>query len=261
MAPRIPSPSARQTRPAPVLIRLRALRLLLRASQFLRHRRRHRDRRRHPGLCIIQHSLRHRKAPDHQLSGDVQSWWNRGQHSATGNREYRHCVGRRPNQWRELHIHRPSSQPCWSELAFCAFKRGGTVGSSCTGFERDNERSFVGLYTPSQAIYTITVTNPITATSNFPANVSVTHTLSPITATIVAGGASRNVATGIVTITTSNSHGLNIGQSITIAGVTDPSFNGTFTIPGCSNSHHAYICSGGCCCYQRFRDSYRFAAL
>jgi uncharacterized repeat protein (TIGR01451 family) len=83
---------------------------------------------------------------------------------------------------------------------------------------------------PSQATYTITVTNPITATSNFPANVSVTHTLSPIRATIVAGGASRNVATGIVTITTSSPHGLNIGQSITIAGVTDTSFNGTFTI-------------------------------
>ena len=83
---------------------------------------------------------------------------------------------------------------------------------------------------PSQATYTITVTNPITATSNFPANVSVTHTLSPIRATIVAGGASRNVATGIVTITTNTSHGMNIGQSITIAGVTDPSFNGTFTI-------------------------------
>jgi uncharacterized repeat protein (TIGR01451 family) len=83
---------------------------------------------------------------------------------------------------------------------------------------------------PSQATYTITVSNPITATSNFPANVSVTHTLSPITATIVAGGASRNVATGIVTITTSSPHGLNIGQSITIAGVTDTSFNGTFTI-------------------------------
>jgi uncharacterized repeat protein (TIGR01451 family) len=83
---------------------------------------------------------------------------------------------------------------------------------------------------PSQATYTITVTNPITATSNFPANVSVTHTLSPIRATIVAGGASRNVVTGIVTITTSSPHGLNIGQSITIAGVADASFNGTFTI-------------------------------
>ena len=83
---------------------------------------------------------------------------------------------------------------------------------------------------PSQATYTITVSNPITATSNFPANVSVTHTLSPIRATIVAGGASRNVSTGIVTITTSSPHGLNIGQSITIAGVADASFNGTFTI-------------------------------
>jgi hypothetical protein len=84
--------------------------------------------------------------------------------------------------------------------------------------------------TPTQATYTITVSNPITATSNFPANVSVTHTLSPVRATIVAGGASRNVSTGIVTITTSSPHGLNIGQSITIDGVTDTSFNGTFTI-------------------------------
>lgn len=83
---------------------------------------------------------------------------------------------------------------------------------------------------PAQVTYTITVTNPITATSNFPANVSVTHTLSPIRAVIAAGGASRNGTTGVVTITTSGSHGLNIGQSITIAGVTDASFNGTFTI-------------------------------
>lgn len=84
--------------------------------------------------------------------------------------------------------------------------------------------------TPSQVTYTITVTNPITPTSAFPANVSVTHTLTPVPATIVAGGASRNAATGIVTITTASPHALNIGQTITIAGVTDPSFNGTFTI-------------------------------
>ena len=83
---------------------------------------------------------------------------------------------------------------------------------------------------PAQVTYTITVTNPITATSNFPANVSVTHTLSPIRAVIDAAGASRNGATGVVTITTTGSHGLNIGQSVTIAGVTDASFNGTFTI-------------------------------
>jgi len=83
---------------------------------------------------------------------------------------------------------------------------------------------------PAQVTYTITVTNPITATSAFPANVSVTHTLSPVRAVIDAAGASRNGTTGVVTITTVGSHGLNIGQSITIAGVTDTSFNGTFTI-------------------------------
>lgn len=84
--------------------------------------------------------------------------------------------------------------------------------------------------TPSQVTYTITVTNPITPTQAFPANVSVSHTLSPIPATIAASGASRNGVTGIVTITTTSTHGLNIGQSITIAGVADASFNGTFTI-------------------------------
>jgi hypothetical protein len=83
---------------------------------------------------------------------------------------------------------------------------------------------------PAQVTYTITVTNPHTATSAFPANVSVTHTLSPIRAVIAAAGASRNATTGVVTITTTGSHGLNIGQSVTIAGVTDASFNGTFTI-------------------------------
>ncbi len=59
---------------------------------------------------------------------------------------------------------------------------------------------------------------------------SVTHTLSPVRAVIAAGGASRNGTSGIVTITTTNPHGLNIGQSVTIAGVSDASFNGTFTI-------------------------------
>ena len=83
---------------------------------------------------------------------------------------------------------------------------------------------------PAQVSYTITVTNPITPTSAFPANVSVTHTLSPVRAVIAASGASRNGTTGIVTITTTNPHGLNIGQSVTIAGVSDASFNGTFTI-------------------------------
>jgi hypothetical protein len=84
--------------------------------------------------------------------------------------------------------------------------------------------------TPSQVTYTITVTNPINATQDFPANVNVTHTLTQQPASIAATGASRNGATGVVTITTTASHGLSIGQSITIAGVADASFNGTFTI-------------------------------
>src|SRR5579859_3718122 len=83
---------------------------------------------------------------------------------------------------------------------------------------------------PSQVTYTITVKNPITPTQAFPANVNVTHTLTQQPANIAASGASRNSATGIVTITTTTAHALSIGQTITIAGVADASFNGTFTI-------------------------------
>jgi hypothetical protein len=84
--------------------------------------------------------------------------------------------------------------------------------------------------TPSQVTYTITVTNPITPTQNFPANVNVTHTLTQQANSIAASGASRNGATGVVTITTSSPHPLSIGQTITVAGVANASFNGTFTI-------------------------------
>jgi hypothetical protein len=84
--------------------------------------------------------------------------------------------------------------------------------------------------TPSQVTYTISIKNPITPTQAFPANVNVTHTLTQQPATIAASGASRNSATGIVTITTTTAHALSIGQTITIAGVADASFNGTFTI-------------------------------
>ena len=47
-------------------------------------------------------------------------------------------------------------------------------------------------------------------------------------ATIASNGAAR--ATNVVTITTTMAHGLTAGQTIVIAGVTDSSFNGTFTI-------------------------------
>ncbi len=80
--------------------------------------------------------------------------------------------------------------------------------------------------TPVQITFGLTVKN----TSNFPAtNVSVTHTLTTVAATIAAGGAVRD-ASGNVTITTTSAHFLSIGQSVTVAGVADASFNGTFTI-------------------------------
>ncbi len=80
--------------------------------------------------------------------------------------------------------------------------------------------------TPVQLTFGVTVQN----TSKFPAtNVSLTHVLSTVPATIVAGGAVRD-AGGNVTITTASAHFLSIGESVTIAGVTDTSFNGTFTV-------------------------------
>lgn len=80
--------------------------------------------------------------------------------------------------------------------------------------------------TPAQITYGVTVAN----TSSFPAtNVSLTHTLTTVAATIAANGAVRD-ASGNVTITTTSAHFLSIGQQVQVSGVTDPSFNGTFTI-------------------------------
>lgn len=85
--------------------------------------------------------------------------------------------------------------------------------------------------TPAQITYGVTVQN----TSKFPAtNVSMTYTLSTVAATIAVNGAVRD-ASGNVTITTTSAHFLSIGQSVTIAGVADPSFNGTFTISNVPN--------------------------
>lgn len=78
--------------------------------------------------------------------------------------------------------------------------------------------------TPTQVTYTITLTN----TSNFPAaNISVTDTLQTVPANIST--VSRD-ANGIVTVTTSAPTSFAFNQVVAIANVTDPSFNGTFTI-------------------------------
>ncbi len=78
--------------------------------------------------------------------------------------------------------------------------------------------------TPAQLTFGLTVTN----SSSFPVqNISVTHTLSTVAATIST--ASRN-SSGVVTIATTTPDFLSIGQTVTIAGVSDASFNGTFTI-------------------------------
>jgi uncharacterized repeat protein (TIGR01451 family) len=93
--------------------------------------------------------------------------------------------------------------------------------------------------TPAQVTYNITVTN----TSQFPAsNIAVAHTLSTVSASIAT--ASRD-ANGKVTINLTSPRAFTFGQTVTIAGVADPSFNGTFpiaTVP--SNTSFTYSQAG-----------------
>src|SRR2546427_12840479 len=66
---------------------------------------------------------------------------------------------------------------------------------------------------------------PLGGTQQFLANVTNGNVQ---VATIPSNGAARS--TNVVTITTTMAHGLTAGQTVVIAGVTDTSFNGTFTI-------------------------------
>lgn len=78
--------------------------------------------------------------------------------------------------------------------------------------------------TPAQLTYNLTITN----TSHFPAtNVVVVDTVNTVPASIAS--ASRD-ANGKVTITLAAPRAFAFGQTVTIAGVADPSFNGTFPI-------------------------------
>ena len=93
--------------------------------------------------------------------------------------------------------------------------------------------------TPTQLTYNITVTN----TSPFPAsNITVVDTVNTVPASIAS--ASRD-ANGKVTITLTSARAFAFGQTVTIAGVADPSFNGTFpiaTVP--SNTSFTYSQAG-----------------
>ncbi|HXO38094.1 MAG TPA: fibronectin type III domain-containing protein, partial [Candidatus Acidoferrum sp.] len=93
--------------------------------------------------------------------------------------------------------------------------------------------------TPAQITYSITVTN----TSPFPAsNIAVANTLSTVSASIAS--ASRD-ANGKVTINLTSPRAFAFGQTVTIAGVADPSFNGTFTIATVpSNTSFTYSQAG-----------------
>lgn len=78
--------------------------------------------------------------------------------------------------------------------------------------------------TPVQITYTITVTN----TSSFPINnVNVTETLNAVPDNI---SLITRDSTGLVTVSLTTNEQYAPNEQVTIAGVTDPSFNGTFTI-------------------------------
>ncbi|HET9364644.1 MAG TPA: fibronectin type III domain-containing protein [Candidatus Angelobacter sp.] len=78
--------------------------------------------------------------------------------------------------------------------------------------------------TPAQLTYTATVTN----TSSFPVtNITVSDTLGTVPAGI---SLITRDATGVVTVSTSTTTQFAFHQTVTITGVSDPSFNGTFLI-------------------------------
>jgi uncharacterized repeat protein (TIGR01451 family) len=86
--------------------------------------------------------------------------------------------------------------------------------------------------TPAQLTYTITVTN----NSLFPANnVAVTETLNTVPDNIST--VSRD-ANGIVTVTTAAPTNIIFNETVTIAGVLDPSFNGTFLVTNAPDATH-----------------------
>ena len=93
--------------------------------------------------------------------------------------------------------------------------------------------------TPVQLTYTITLTN----TSSFPAaNVSVTNTLNTLPANI--SSVSRD-ANGVVTVNITAPEAFTFGQTVTIAGVTDSSFDGTFgVVKTISNTSFTYSQAG-----------------
>ncbi len=65
------------------------------------------------------------------------------------------------------------------------------------------------------------------------------------TATIAASGGAVRTSSNVVTITTTAAHGFAVGQTVTIAGVSDNSFNGTFTIASVpSSTTFTYIQTG-----------------
>jgi hypothetical protein len=64
------------------------------------------------------------------------------------------------------------------------------------------------------------------------------------------GGTSVNISTATeagttATITTVGPHGLEVGETVTIAGVSDPGYNGTFTITGVTSTTFTFTAAGG----------------
>lgn len=95
----------------------------------------------------------------------------------------------------------------------------GSANSAVSWFVNDisGGSSTVGTIT-SNGLFTAPATPPTTSTASIASNGAVRSST----------GAVRS--SNVVTITTSTAHGFSVGQSVTISGVSDSSFNGTFTI-------------------------------
>ncbi len=95
------------------------------------------------------------------------------------------------------------------------------ISSGCGG---GGSSSSSGSGSVTVTISPVSTTVTLSATQQFSASVSGAKTIA------IAGTSGAVRASNVVTITTTAAHGFAVGQTVTVSGVTDASFSGTFTI-------------------------------